>query len=108
MLGASAPCLVNRCRLADAALPTNGGSVTVDHRVSDFDGVYVVHCHILHHEDRGMMINVMTAPSQEQDPGGLFPGLDGDKRTHQRGNQHRGQPTDCLAGLARLDPSVRR
>lgn len=53
-------------------LPPNGGSVTVDHRVSDFDGVYVVHCHILQHEDRGMMINVMTVPNQEQDPVAYF------------------------------------
>ena len=35
------------------------GSVIVRHRVSQFTGLYVIHCHILQHEDRGMMINVL-------------------------------------------------
>lgn len=56
-------------------LPPNGGSVTVRHRVSDFDGIYVVHCHILQHEDRGMMINVMTVPHQNDDPEAYFKAL---------------------------------
>ncbi|MEM7480812.1 MAG: multicopper oxidase family protein [Acidobacteriota bacterium] len=53
-------------------LPPNGGSVTVQHRVSKFTGVYVIHCHILQHEDRGMMINVMTIPNQNTQPQAAF------------------------------------
>jgi FtsP/CotA-like multicopper oxidase with cupredoxin domain len=48
------------------------GSVTVRHRVSDFTGLYVIHCHILQHEDRGMMINVLTVPNKETDPQWFF------------------------------------
>jgi FtsP/CotA-like multicopper oxidase with cupredoxin domain len=32
-----------------------GGSVRIRHRFADFVGTYVLHCHILAHEDRGMM-----------------------------------------------------
>lgn len=38
--------------------PWNGnvdGSVAIRHRFEDFPGKYVMHCHILGHEDRGMM-----------------------------------------------------
>jgi L-ascorbate oxidase len=48
------------------------GSVKVRHRVSEFTGVYVVHCHILQHEDRGMMINILTVPNAELDARGYF------------------------------------
>ncbi|MBL4906817.1 MAG: multicopper oxidase family protein [Sneathiella sp.] len=34
------------------------GTVTFRTRFTDFDGRYVMHCHILPHEDTGMMINV--------------------------------------------------
>ena len=53
-------------------LPSDKGSVTVRHRVSEFTGLYVIHCHILQHEDRGMMINVLTMPNQHDDPEGYF------------------------------------
>ena len=53
-------------------LPPKGGSITFRHRVSDFTGLYVVHCHILQHEDRGMMINVLTVPNQETSPEEFF------------------------------------
>jgi FtsP/CotA-like multicopper oxidase with cupredoxin domain len=36
------------------AIPS-GGSVKIRHRFADFTGIYVMHCHILAHEDRGMM-----------------------------------------------------
>ena len=46
------------------ALPSgnarNEGSVTIRHRFLDYTGGYVIHCHILGHEDRGMMQNVQT------------------------------------------------
>ena len=32
-----------------------GGSVRIRHKFADFTGTYVLHCHILAHEDRGMM-----------------------------------------------------
>ena len=31
------------------------GKVTIRHQFVDFTGTYVLHCHILAHEDRGMM-----------------------------------------------------
>ena len=39
---------------------TANGYVKIDHLFADFTGAYVVHCHFLGHEDRGMMINVQT------------------------------------------------
>ena len=35
-------------------LPPNG-SITIRHRFLDFTGKYVYHCHLLFHEDHGMM-----------------------------------------------------
>ncbi|NES64373.1 MAG: multicopper oxidase domain-containing protein [Okeania sp. SIO2D1] len=32
--------------------------ITIRHRFLDYDGLYVLHCHILTHEDQGMMQNV--------------------------------------------------
>ena len=36
-------------------VPRSGGSVTIRQRYRDFDGLYVHHCHVLAHEDMGMM-----------------------------------------------------
>lgn len=36
------------------------GHVEIRQRLRDFTGEYVIHCHILGHEDRGMMLNVQT------------------------------------------------
>ncbi len=38
------------------------GKVTIRHRFVDFTGTYVLHCHILAHEDRGMMQLVRVVP----------------------------------------------
>ena len=38
-------------------IPKNGGEVVVRHRFEDFTGHFVFHCHILGHEDGGMMAN---------------------------------------------------
>lgn len=37
-------------------------------RFVDFNGSYVLHCHILAHEDRGMMlqVNLATGPNMMQ------------------------------------------
>jgi len=40
------------------------GYVRVRHRFVDFPGSFVLHCHILAHEDRGMMTVVQVAPLQ--------------------------------------------
>ena len=37
----------------------SGGSITIRFRVLDFPGKYVFHCHILKHEDQGMMSPVL-------------------------------------------------
>jgi FtsP/CotA-like multicopper oxidase with cupredoxin domain len=55
-----------------AKVGSNAGSVTIWHRFSDFEGVFVVHCHILQHEDRGMMINILLSPKDNPDPAGYF------------------------------------
>jgi FtsP/CotA-like multicopper oxidase with cupredoxin domain len=39
---------------------TGNGYVLFRHRYLDFTGEYVLHCHFLGHEDRGMMFNVQT------------------------------------------------
>ncbi len=38
----------------------NETSVLIRHRFDDYTGAYVIHCHFLGHEDRGMMWNVQT------------------------------------------------
>ena len=55
-------------RWQDTIILPKFGSVTVRHRVSDFPGVYVIHCHILQHEDRGMMMIVATQPKIPEKP----------------------------------------
>jgi FtsP/CotA-like multicopper oxidase with cupredoxin domain len=40
-----------------------GGSVKIRQAFNDFTGTYVLHCHILAHEDRGMMQLVRTIPA---------------------------------------------
>jgi FtsP/CotA-like multicopper oxidase with cupredoxin domain len=43
--------------------PVGGpGSTTIRQRFLQFTGKYVLHCHILGHEDRGMMQNVLAVP----------------------------------------------
>lgn len=46
----------------DIALPV-GGYVKMRSRFVDFTGAYVLHCHILGHEDRGMMEMVEVVPN---------------------------------------------
>jgi FtsP/CotA-like multicopper oxidase with cupredoxin domain len=43
--------------------PTKKGYVKIRHRFADFPGSYVLHCHMLAHEDRGMMQLVRVIPS---------------------------------------------
>ena len=46
-----------------------GGTVKIRHKFADFKGIYVMHCHILAHEDRGMMKLVRV----DNFPGGKAP-----------------------------------
>lgn len=87
------------------AIPPNS-SLKIRHRFQDFPGAFVIHCHILIHEDYGMMQNVLVAgtgvgpagsslsvekpkglssrqPAQPKTPssgGGKIPGSGGGKR----------------------------
>jgi FtsP/CotA-like multicopper oxidase with cupredoxin domain len=49
------------------AIPT-GGYVKIMHRFVDYTGMFVLHCHILDHEDRGMMqlVHVVTNKTNMQ------------------------------------------
>ena len=40
------------------------GYVKIRHRFVDFPGSYVLHCHMLAHEDRGMMLLVRVIPGE--------------------------------------------
>jgi len=44
-------------------VPRNGGTVTVRTRFDDFPGRILMHCHILDHEDMGMMTSFVIAPA---------------------------------------------
>ena len=61
-------------------LPRNGGRVVFRSRFPDFVGKMVNHCHILQHEDNGMMQEVQITPSldnQNCDFVSQLPSLDG-------------------------------
>ena len=47
-------------------LPRNGGRVVFRSRFPDYVGTFVNHCHILLHEDHGMMQVVETTPFADQ------------------------------------------
>ena len=46
-------------------IPRNGGRIVFRSRFPDFVGKMVNHCHILQHEDNGMMQEVLITPSVE-------------------------------------------
>ena len=50
-------------------IPKNGGEVVIRNRFEDFTGHFVFHCHILGHEDAGMMQTVQVlGPGQRPTP----------------------------------------
>lgn len=55
--------------LPAGAMLSNGsvvpGKVTIRHQFVDFPGTWVLHCHILAHEDRGMMQLVRVVPAKK-------------------------------------------
>jgi FtsP/CotA-like multicopper oxidase with cupredoxin domain len=65
-------------------LPPHKGYVVIQHRFTRFEGLFVVHCHILNHQDRGMMINIFIAPNQHQNPQAYF---DLQRSTNKRINE---------------------
>jgi len=85
-------------RWQDVIILPPGGSVTIWHRFSEFEGLFVVHCHILQHEDRGMMINILLVPSDNRDPAGYFNA----ERTRncEINNQINGTRCPCPAGCS--------
>lgn len=50
-------------------------SITIRQAFEDFTGAYVIHCHFLGHEDRGMMLNVETLCPEGQYFGRPMAGL---------------------------------
>ncbi len=44
------------------------GSITTRSRFLDYTGEYVIHCHFLGHEDRGMMVSVQTVCPNTSNP----------------------------------------
>jgi FtsP/CotA-like multicopper oxidase with cupredoxin domain len=48
-------------RIDNVTIGPNGGSVTWRSRFTDFTGKFVMHCHVLFHEDNGMMSAVRVA-----------------------------------------------
>lgn len=56
--------------------PEEGGYAEIRQKLRDFTGEYVIHCHILGHEDRGMMLNVQTVCPGEDAYGPASPGVE--------------------------------
>ena len=55
------------------AIPANGGSVRIRSRFLHYPGVFVQHCHILIHEDSGMMWDVKVDDPDEKGTGPCVP-----------------------------------
>ncbi len=52
----------------DTLFIQNGYDVTLRTKYVDYPGVFVLHCHILDHEDAGMMANVQVARDRLHPP----------------------------------------
>lgn len=59
------PPAVFSANAAGQILNVTPGRVTIRHTFVDFTGTYVLHCHILAHEDRGMMQLVRVVPAAQ-------------------------------------------
>ena len=55
----------------DTIFVENGYQVHVRTRYDRYIGEYVLHCHILDHEDNGMMLNIQIVPDLKSPGGGL-------------------------------------
>lgn len=47
-------------KLSVCGCEVKSDDIVIRHRFDDYSGAYVIHCHFLGHEDRGMMWNVQT------------------------------------------------
>ena len=58
-------------------IPKNGGEVVIRQRFEDFTGWFVFHCHILGHEDAGMMksVEVLKKGQKPEPPPNEMPGM---------------------------------
>jgi FtsP/CotA-like multicopper oxidase with cupredoxin domain len=66
----------------DTVFVQNDYQVHVRTTYERYIGEFVLHCHILDHEDSGMMSNVLIVPDKSQPGGGLgMPGM----KTHSNG-----------------------
>jgi FtsP/CotA-like multicopper oxidase with cupredoxin domain len=64
----------------DTVFVENGFDVHIRTRYDRYIGEYVIHCHILDHEDSGMMLNISIVPDLKAPGGGI--GMPGMKHTH--------------------------
>jgi FtsP/CotA-like multicopper oxidase with cupredoxin domain len=56
-------------KISEDGKKTNPGRIVIRQTYPDFTGTFVLHCHILAHEDRGMMQLVRIVPSSQYDKG---------------------------------------
>jgi FtsP/CotA-like multicopper oxidase with cupredoxin domain len=49
----------------DTAIVPPFGTLTIRHQFLDFTGKFVMHCHILFHEDHGMMQSLEVVPAAD-------------------------------------------
>ena len=99
-------------------LPMNGiGSIVANQSVKTqvrqlvktqtdwFNGTQVVHCHILHHEDQGMMTNYnITGPAEQQSA--LWPGASAIPAGGVNGRCFRGSSNSSVAGIGFESPEI--
>lgn len=64
----------------DTVFVENGYQVHIRTHYERYIGEYVIHCHILDHEDAGMMLNIAIVPDLNAPGGGL--GMKGMKHSH--------------------------
>ena len=64
----------------DTLFVENNYYVKIRTHYDRYIGEYVIHCHILDHEDAGMMLNIEIVPDLKAPGGGI--GMAGMKHTH--------------------------
>ncbi|NQY28861.1 MAG: multicopper oxidase domain-containing protein [Flavobacteriaceae bacterium] len=53
----------------DVVMVTKGGKAKIRARYEDYWGDFVLHCHLLHHEDQGMMQRIRIERPKKQNKG---------------------------------------
>ena len=49
-------------RFMDTVAVKAMSNLTLKHRFADFTGRFLLHCHVLYHQDRGMMATIEVVP----------------------------------------------